>query len=244
MDLCIDIGNSTVKIAIFSGGTLIDKNSLPALKMADIDLLETKHQSIENVILCSVRPYDPVLTARLERSFGRVIVFDEKTPVPVVNMYETPETLGKDRLAGIVGANNIYPAKNVLVVDAGTAMTFDLIDEHSQYLGGNISPGLNMRLRALHEFTGKLPLVSAKQEVQLLARNTHDAIASGVLNGMVFEIDSYIMALKQTLGDLTVLLTGGDAIFFDKKLKSTIFVDPDLILQGLNRILSYNVENK
>ena len=246
MNLCIDIGNSLVKTAVFSGQDIVSRLFLTTLGIDEVNTLASEYPGIKHVIICSVKPDDSSLADKLRQRFGHIINFTENTPVPVENLYETTETLGKDRLAGVIGANNIFPSSNVLIIDAGTAITFDVVDSHNRYIGGNISPGIGMRFRALHEFTGKLPLVEPQTAVSfpLLARKTKDSIIAGVQNGIIFETDSYISLLKESFEDLKIILTGGYTNFFDKKLKNTIFVDPDLILKGLNRILIYNVENK
>ncbi len=209
----------------------------------EISNLASSYPEIKNTIICSVRETGN-LAQMVREHFPSLIIFDENTPLPFENLYLTGSTLGKDRLAAVAGANNIYPDRNVLVIDAGTAITFDLIDEQNRYLGGNISPGLMMRFRALHEFTERLPLLKPTTGVPFLAKKTEDAIAAGVQNGIIFEIESYADRLSEQFSDLIVIFTGGDAKFFDKKLKSTIFADPDLILTGLNRILTYNVKKK
>ena len=158
-------------------------------------------------------------------------------------MYETPETLGKDRLAAVVGASFLKPGKDILVIDAGTAITYDFINSKKQYLGGNIAPGINLRLRSLHEFTQRLPLVQVNSESPLLGVDTNSALVSGALYGIVFEIDGYISTLKIKYPQLSVFLTGGSTFYFDTKLKSPIFAEKNLVLIGLNRILQYNVQN-
>jgi type III pantothenate kinase len=243
MNLCIDVGNSIIKTAVFSGTSIIGKNTWTELGSREIIKLGSDYQGVNHVILSSVRKENRELSMVLEEYFGHLLLLDESTPVPVENLYRTPETLGKDRLAGIVGANNIYRNRNVLVIDAGTAITFDVVDRDNRYLGGNISPGMLMRFRALHEFTGKLPHVTPLPEVPLIAGDTFEAIAAGVQNGIIFEIENYISRISEQYDDLIIIFTGGDAKYFDKKLKNTIFAAPDLILNGLNRILTYNVEN-
>ncbi len=244
MQLCIDIGNSAIKTAVFSGNEIVGKNVLPDFGIREIEDLGNKYPEIQNVILCSVRADDPALIKILKSNFRNLLVLDSETAIPFENLYESKNTLGKDRLAAITGANNIFPDRNVLVVDAGSAITYDIIDNCGRYLGGNISPGLFMRFRALHEFTGKLPLISPKEDTELMARNTEDSIAFGVVNGAVFEMQSYINKIKTKFRDPEIIFTGGDANYFVKKLKNTIFVDPELVLKGLNRILTYNVEEK
>jgi type III pantothenate kinase len=242
MNLCIDIGNTLAKTAVFSESSLEGKGNWAEIGPEEIDQVISTYPAITNVIVCSVKQPDPLLVGELKSRFARVIEFDENIPVPVKNMYKTKSTLGKDRLAAAVGANNIYPGRNVLVIDTGTAITYDVVDEFNRYLGGSISPGMSLRFRALHEFTRKLPLVRPGAEIRFPADNTEDAVSAGVQNGIIFEIESYICRLKKQFTNLEVILTGGDALYFDKKLKFTIFVDQNLILEGLNRILTYNVD--
>ncbi|MBT6766833.1 MAG: type III pantothenate kinase, partial [Prolixibacteraceae bacterium] len=156
--------------------------------------------------------------------------------------YDSKETLGKDRIAAAVGAFDLYPDSNVLIIDAGTAITYDIINEKNQYLGGNISPGLEMRFKALHHFTGKLPLVKQNKFDKLYGNTTENAILAGVQNGLVFEVDKAIDTFKEFYNNLKVIITGGNAEFFDKKLKNSFFVHFNLIAMGLNRILEYNGE--
>jgi type III pantothenate kinase len=240
-NLCVDIGNSLAKFCIFRENKLLQKEIRASFNEKSILELLEKFPQTENMIVCSVRGSNLKIRKNVLKKFNNVIEFNETTPIPVENLYATKETLGRDRLAAIVGANNMFPASNVLVVDAGTAITFDFINSKEQYLGGNISPGLSMRFKALHHFTGKLPLLEPNDDFTLLAKNTTGAIRSGVINGMIFEIEGYIHSLKEKHKGLKTILTGGDAIFFDKKLKNTIFVDQNLVLTGLNRIIEYNV---
>jgi len=244
MHLCIDIGNSLVKTAVFSGTGIIGKNLWADIGPDEIEEIRTGYPQIKNVILCSVRPDNPDLVTNIRDIFPFLLIFDHKTAIPIENLYKSKSSLGKDRLAAVTGANNIYPGRAVLVVDAGTAITYDMIDESGRYLGGNISPGISIRFRSLHEFTGRLPLVGPRKNVPLLANNTEESIVAGVMNGIIFEMESFIGRMKEQFRDLVIIFTGGDAKYFDKKLKSTIFVDPDLIFTGLNRILTYNVEKK
>ncbi len=238
--LCIDIGNSGVKAAFFRNDRIEGRKRWANIGSQEIESIKNDWKGIEHVILCSVRGEAASLKRLLEQHFPSVMLFGSDTAVPFENLYLTTSTLGKDRLAAIAGACNNYPRKNVLVIDAGTAVTFDVIDEYGRYLGGNISPGVNMRFRALNEFTGKLPLAGPRLETGYFARNTEEAIAWGVMNGTLFEIESYISLIRQKFNNPVIILTGGDARYFDKKVKSTIFVDPDLIFTGLNAILKHN----
>ena len=196
---------------------------------------------VKQCILSSVVNDNESLLSVLRSKVAKVIELDHVTPLPIINNYKTPETLGKDRLAAVVGANFIMPNTNVLVIDAGTAITYDFIDANNVYWGGNIAPGITLRLRSLHEFTQKLPLVEVLNESTLLGYDTNSALISGALNGVIFEIDGYINHLKIKYTKLSTFLTGGSIFYFDTKLKSAIFAEKNLVLIGLNRILQYNV---
>jgi len=193
------------------------------------------------MIVSSVKGFNIPGTKRLKRLLDHYMVLSAKTNLPLINLYQTPETLGKDRLAAVIGGISLFPGSNVLVIDAGTAITFDFINKQKEYLGGNISPGLSMRYQALHQFTKQLPLLQKEEDFELLGENTKKAIIRGVQNGIVFEINHYIESLSVKNGNITTILTGGDSNFFDNKLKYPIFVESDLVLMGLNKILKYNI---
>ena len=166
--------------------------------------------------------------------------FTYQTPIPIRNLYRTPQTLGVDRLAAVIAAYTTKPHHPALVIDAGTCITYDFIDEHGQYQGGNISPGMEMRFKALHGFTSKLPKIEASGETPDYGYSTETAIRSGVIRGIEHEISGYIQHLKKNYPSLLVFLTGGNEFSFDTNLKSGIFADGFLVLKGLNRILDYN----
>ncbi len=240
MNLTIDIGNTRSKIAIFKQNEIIEALTEEELSVPVLKDILLKNPEINSVILSSVKDVDPEVIALLKSKSHYFIDLNKDTLIPIDNLYKTKSTLGKDRLAAIIGANNIFPDTSVLVIDMGTAITFDFINNKNQYLGGTISPGMEMRFKALNQFTGKLPLLNKKEDYNITAETTEDAIISGVQNGIIFETDSYINKLKERYEDLKVILTGGDAIFFDKKLKNAIFVNLNLNFIGLNRILEYN----
>jgi type III pantothenate kinase len=242
LNLVIDIGNSVTKGALFSGESCTHLFTRKKVRTPDIQSLLAEHPDIDRIILSSVRKGPPVFAGFLRDRGIPVLILDHTTPLPIRNRYETKETLGYDRIAAAVGANARYPGKDILVIDAGTAITIDFISSENEYMGGNISPGLLMRFRALHEFTGRLPLVDPADFQTLLGNDTEDAIRIGVQQGIIFELDGYINEQKIRYPGLKVLMTGGDAGFFDKKLKNSIFVDLNLNLFGLHRILEYNVE--
>ena len=242
MNLVIDIGNSRTKFSIFNRGEVLITVPVDEFKPEHIEVLKTEHPELNKVILSATKDYSGELKNSLQQNFEQFIELDADTSLPIENMYETKDTLGKDRIAAVVGASDLYPETNLLVIDAGTAITYDILNDKKQYLGGNISPGLEMRFKALHQFTGKLPLVSKKELNKLYGTNTENAIQAGVQNGIVFEVEKAIDTFKVFYKNLKVIITGGDAEFFDKKLKNSFFVHFNLIALGLNRILEYNGE--
>jgi len=243
MNLIIDIGNSRIKVSVFNRGDVLFTIPLEEISSENIQMLKNEHPSLNQAILSTVKDISPELENYLAANFDTFIELDAETPLPIENLYQTKDTLGKDRIAAVVGAFDLYPNTNVLVIDAGTAITFDIINEQGQYLGGNISPGLEMRFKALNKFTGRLPLVRKNDFDNLYGRTTEEAILAGVQHGIVFETDKAIETFKEFYNNLKVIITGGDAIFFDKKLKNSFFVHFNLTALGLNRILEHNGEN-
>lgn len=241
MDLCIDQGNSSTKVGMFENDNLVEFLSFKDFTINIADELIEKY-NIENCIICSVTKREEALLAHLEAKSNVFIELSHHTLIPITNNYKTPETLGKDRLAAIIGASYLKPNSDVLVVDAGTAITYDFADADLNYWGGNISPGIDLRLRSLHEFTQKLPAVEPKPTDQLLGNDTESAILSGVIQGIVFEMNGYMDTIKIKYPQLSIFLTGGSAFYFDTMLKNTIFVEKNLVLIGINRILQYNVQ--
>jgi len=239
VNLCIDCGNSSTKIGLFDQINLIKEFTYENFVIDDaIKLIEENR--IDSCIISSV-VNDLTIIKYLKKNIPFFIELSEKTKLPIENRYSTPATLGKDRLAAIIGATFLKPECDILVIDAGTAITYDFIDSNLIYWGGNIAPGLSIRLRSLHEFTQKLPLVQPETESRFLGDSTKSAILSGAVYGIVFEIEGYINELKIKYPQLSVFLTGGSTFYFDNKLKSAIFAEKNLVLIGLNRILHYNV---
>lgn len=242
MNLVIDIGNSISKGALFERQSCINTLSRNDISAADIQAILSEYPDIDHSIISTVRKDEPSFAGLLRDKGVSVLLLDHLTPLPVGNRYRTKETLGYDRIAAAVEANARFPDQDILVIDMGTAITIDFISSENEFLGGNISPGLSMRFRSLHEFTDRLPVVEAAYQKKLLGDDTASAIRAGVQNGIIFELDGYINEQKERYPQLKVLMTGGDAEFFDKKLKNSIFVDLNLNLFGLHRILEYNVE--
>ena len=242
MNLVIDIGNTRIKAALFNGSEMTESVNDDERSKKLSDFLKDHHTKITNCLISSVAEMPKTLKKALRSLKNKPQLLSPGTRIPFKNNYKTKNTLGKDRIASIAGACALYPLKNVLIIDAGTALTFDLKTSQEEYLGGNISPGLHMRFRALTDYTAGLPLVKSSDEFNLLGIDTEHAIRNGVQNGLIFEIDSYTETVRNKYNDLVVLLTGGDAHFFDNKLKKPIFVVSDLTLIGLNFILQYNAE--
>ncbi len=247
MKLVLDFGNTLQKIALFKSGELENIKTFEKAKFSEVEAYLSKYRNDENsskaipAILSTVINYPESFRNFMSENFY-FIELSEYTPVPINNKYKTVSTLGKDRLAAIVGANNLFPESNVLAIDCGTCITFDLITQNGEYLGGAISPGISMRFKALHTFTDKLPLMSYTNFSELIGATTEESILSGVLNGVVSELEGIIQKYQDNFPDLKIILSGGDINYFDKRLKNNIFAVPNLVLLGLNVILNHNVE--
>ncbi len=238
MNLIVDQGNSFTKTGIFSNEELLFSAVFKRLEVINIESL-CELYPVSAAIFSSVANPEEGVIEYLEKKTEKFIWLDEHTPLPIENLYKTPETLGKDRIAVCVGANYLKPEANLLVIDAGTAVTYDVVNARNQYIGGAISPGLEMRKKALHTFTQKLPLIEMKDSAPALGATTDEAILAGIVNGLTYEIEGYISSLSPVYPGLSVFLTGGDAFYFEKKLKSSIFASQNLLLVGLNRILNF-----
>ncbi len=242
MNLLFDLGNTNTKIAIYENNEMVESETLKELNINDIKKLKETYP-INNVILSSVINYKKEIKKYLQNNFTNFIELNSDTPIPIEITYKSKQTLGNDRIATSVGANNIFRNTNVLVIDIGTAITYDLINSTNQFVGGNISPGVTLRLKSLHEHTKKLPLVQKSEKFKLIGKNTNNAILFGVENGIMFEIEGYIKHLQKEYNNLKIFLTGGDMFLFEKMIKNPIFVKSNLLFHGLNRILNYNVKD-
>lgn len=243
MNLAIDIGNTLAKLAVIDDGQVVDFQKTEKIDSAFVEKILEENPEIEAAIIVSTGEYETAWEQMLEKRMKRFIRFGAETPIPIENGYATPQTLGLDRLAAAVAANALYPNSNVLIVDFGTAITVDFVSAEGRFVGGNISPGAATRFRALHHFTKRLPLCELDEDsVRLLGNSTQTAIESGVVNGIVYEIEGYIRDLQQRYNNLRIIFTGGESDFFAKRLKNTIFATYDLVAYGLNRILEYNAK--
>lgn len=236
MNFVADIGNNSAKFFLFK-----DEQMLLHTRKSDgnFDILEewAKEFTVKRIIISSVIEMNEE-QINMFKVFGCPIVwFNNSTPCPLKIKYGTPGTLGPDRIAAAVGAWSKSPGRNILVIDAGSAITYDIVDNKGNFLGGNIAPGIKMRLRSLHEFTDRLPMVVKDGDVPFIGYDTETAIRSGVITGICHEIEGYIRAAREKFGEVFVFLTGGDGISLKNNIKSSIFADKFLVAKGLNRIL-------
>ncbi len=240
MNLCIDIGNTRSKFAIFQGDKMIAHGVWKTFSSKNILKAEKDYGDIQRIILSTVTLMSKSVKTEIKKSAKRFIILDHNTPIPIKNRYETPKTLGKDRLSAVIGANSLFPQKNCLIVDAGTCIKYDFVSAKGVYKGGSISPGMYMRLQAMHHFTAKLPLVKPFEHEDFVGKNTKEAILTGAQYGALAEIKGMIDTYIEKYGRIKVIFTGGDANFFANRIKRKIFVSPNLVLIGLNKILNYN----
>ncbi len=243
VNLVIDIGNSRVKLAIFKNRELILKEVMAGLD-APVIQQRIAQYGVTHSLISSVNQEIFGLEETL-KSVTNYIRFSHHVNLPIHNHYQTPETLGLDRLAGLMGARHLHPQKNTLVIDAGTCITYDLINSRDEYFGGSISPGIQMRLKALHDYTGRLPLVAADLNfTDFIGTDTQTAILAGVYNGVLTEVTGVVAKYLEKTPEMGIVLCGGDANFFDTRLKNSIFahgfsIEPDLVLIGLNEIIHH-----
>lgn len=226
--LTIDEGNSAAKFALWHGDTMVS---------LEPQLIDTP--ALEGVIISSVRP-NSVLRDTLEKRYERLIVLSASTPLPITIGYTTPSSLGSDRIAAAVGAITTAGNCDVMVVDVGTAVTYDFVTSDGRFAGGNIAPGVEMRLRALNAFTDALPAVQPLGDTPLLGFDTPSAMRSGAVRGVAAEIDCYFNALRATHPSLKIIITGGSAPIVTPFISSPVVVEPNLVMIGLKRIIDYN----
>ena len=239
MNLAIDVGNTRVKAAVFEGDKLL---VIEYFKREEI-ITELKKifktYQIKEAIITNVASVSSEVLEEINK-IVRLTRVNSLMKLPFTNNYATPHTLGLDRLALVFGAVLKYDNQNTLIIDAGTCITYDFVDKENKYFGGAISPGLEMRYKSLHHFTSKLPLLDVTIPNQFVGNSTEESIHSGVVNGLLQEIEGVISQYKNKYSDLTVVLTGGDTNFLSKQLKSSIFANQNFLLEGLNRILIFN----
>ncbi len=239
MNLIIDHGNTATKIYLFDNNQISKNYTILNSQVEKILPELISGYPVERAIYSGVGSGLERILADLKKQTD-LIIFNHLTPIPIKNKYKTPQTLGTDRLAAAIGANYLFPGQNVVIFDIGTALTIDLVTSSAEYIGGNISPGPLMRLKALNYFTARLPLVELTDTQDYIGQSTHEAILNGVVWGIVNEIDGYIDTFKRNFKNLRPIITGGYAEFFAKKMKNPIFVYVNLVPIGLNRVLEFN----
>jgi type III pantothenate kinase len=239
MNLVIDIGNSKVKVAVFEIDTMIFSIICEETSFLDeLKKISNKYQIVQSIV-SSVKDIEDEYFEEFQK-LPSLLLLNSDTQIPFKNLYNSTSTLGNDRIALAAAAVCKYPKKNSLIIDAGTCITYDFINSNNEYMGGAISPGLEMRYKALHQYTSKLPLLSKNEAYRRTGFSTTESIHSGVINGVICEIEGVIAQYKEDFYDLTVVLTGGDTKFLSKQLKNGIFANRNFLLQGLNKILTFN----
>ena len=243
MLLTIDVGNSRIKVAVFEHNKQLDFfifETNEALK--NFENIFKNYSNLQKIILSSVGKLEKEVVDFIQNLFPTEII-DHKSKFPFTNLYATPETLGIDRMVLAAGATLMYPNQNRLIIDAGTCITYDFVNDKNQYLGGAISPGIKIRYKSLNNYTSKLPLLTLSEDFNIIGNSTKSAIHSGVINGVIFEIEGFISQYSLKNQDLTIILTGGDAEFLAKRLKSTIFANSNFLLESLNLLSLYTQKN-
>jgi len=238
--LILDFGNTRWKLALFKGKEMLDLKLVDSNKPGEALSWIRSLPGYAYCMLSSVVEIPPMLLQSLKQT-GGFFELTEASALPITNLYFSPASLGKDRLAAAAGAAALFPGRDVLLIIAGTCITYEIVTAKAEYLGGAISPGINMRFRALHTFTGKLPLIPFQEKQIMVGRDTESAILSGVLNACVFEIEGFIEHYRKMYPALQLVISGGDSAYFEKRLKSSIFAAPNIVLKGLNEILDHNV---
>jgi type III pantothenate kinase len=246
MNLVVDIGNTRTKIAFFENNELVEKAILESGALGELSAAMTGIK-VEGAIL-SATGADTEGVENFLKTHCPFIIFDHTTPIPIKNKYKTPETLGKDRLAAVVAAKTMFPKDNCLVIDAGTCLTYNFVTANNLFIGGNITPGLTMRLKAMHHFTAKLPEVERHTEgvdmMEILGTSTESALRIGAQIGVLAEVEGFVERFILNFGRIKVILTGGDGEFMMKHVAiSERYFERNLVLQGLNQILNFNLKN-
>ncbi len=235
MNLCLDVGNTRIKWAIFDELSIIDHGYVAhSALFAHVQSLKSHYQHLQ-VIISDVSGNQSVQEIATGENW---YMFNTVDQASLSIEYDTPDTLGLDRVAACLGAHLAYPSKDILVIDAGTCITYDIVTHDGTYRGGAISPGLNMRAKAMQDFTGKLPLIETDGSIPSIGKSTSGSMLLGTKGGLLFEVDGFIRSFETQYPNLICVITGGDHSFLVKALKSNIFADPFLLVKGLNEILN------
>ncbi|WP_430613922.1 type III pantothenate kinase [Flavobacterium sp. JP2137] len=243
MLLAVDIGNTRTKVALFENNRIVEIAVLERENfLENFKKILKKSRTAPKIILSSVGKLEKEALSWLQQHTD-LLEIDAQTPFPFINDYATPLTLGIDRLVLAAGATLQYPKQNRLIIDAGTCVTYDFISKTDHYLGGAISPGIALRYKSLNDYTDKLPLLQLQEPQDLIGNSTAESIHSGVIHGLRCEIDQLIDSYQSRFQDLTIILTGGDAVFLAKRLKNPIFAHSNFLLESLNSLHQYTIDN-
>ena len=243
MILTIDVGNTRIKGAVFEDDILIEYFFFTKIELQKkIKNILKIHKKITDLVIAAVGDVEKQSFLAFNNDLN-IHFISHKDSFPFYNDYETPQTLGIDRMVLAAGATLQFPNRNRLVIDAGTCVTFDFIDETNKYHGGAIAPGLRLRYESLHNFTAKLPLLTLESPKDLIGKSTSESIHSGVVNGFVYEIDGFIEEYRTRYSNFIIILTGGDTDFLAKRLKNTIFANSNFLLESLNQTYQYKIKN-
>ncbi|MCC6462254.1 MAG: type III pantothenate kinase [Saprospiraceae bacterium] len=244
VNLVLDIGNTRSKVGIFDDQRLVEQAIWGDWTLEELSSYGNQ-AGADHVIFSSVSVPDPALQEKLAERFVSALELTHETPLPFRNAYRTPQTLGKDRLAGVAGAQALFPGRPCLVVDCGTCIKYEVLSADGVYVGGNIAPGAQMRIRAMHTFTARLPEVPMHMPEGAIGSSTETALQNGALRGAVLEIEGFARLFAQDGEDLILLITGGDAAFFLPYLQlPNVHHEPHLTLHGLNHILQFNAPQR
>jgi type III pantothenate kinase len=242
MILAIDVGNTKIKVAVFEQDTMILKEDYTNETLVEgLKKIYKKFTKSNKTIISSVSNLSEEALLLL-KSKNKLYFLTNESKFPFENKYTTPLTLGIDRKVIVSGAVLKYPKQNCLIIDAGTCITYDFVDENKHYFGGAISPGIEMRYKAINYYTAKLPKLDIEEPDSYMGNSTNQSIHSGVVNGVIYEIEGFINDYLKESKYLTIILTGGDALFLAKRLKNPIFANSNFLLESLNLLYQYNIQ--
>lgn len=243
MNLAIDIGNTRTKVAVYENNIILNIEIFEQIYFRKkIQNLISNSNKKPNIILTTVKNFSNDDEKWLSE-ISTLTIINSKTPLPFVNKYSTPETLGIDRRVLASGAVLKFPNQNRLIIDAGTCITYDFVTANDEYLGGAISPGINLKYKSLNDYTDKLPLLSLIETHDVIGNSTNNSIHSGIINATLLEVDGFINSYINDFQNLTVILTGGDADFLAKRLKNTIFANPNFLLESLIMLYQHIIDH-
>ena len=240
MNLIIDVGNTRIKLAVFKDKTVVHKEVCEFDEFLEVfENLSGRFKDLTHCIVSSVGKFTERQISEVRKKYP-LVELSHELKLGFTNQYSTPETLGVDRIALVSAAADQYPKENVLVIDVGSCITYDFLNDQNCFLGGGISPGIEMRYKAMHTFTAKLPLLNKELPVNTIGNSTQNAMHVGAVQGVIYELEGFINDYVEKTGNLTVILTGGDAHFLRDSIKNNIFANSNFLLEGLNKILEIN----